>query len=245
MANEKFTQLPTVTNASLNDIICAVQAGVSVQETLGQVIALATSGLIQSNAGNPNGAVAGTAYSFCWDTTNNLLWICTTSGSTSTAVWKTFEGTPTNGQLLIGSTGAAPVLGNLTAGTNITISNSAGGITISASGSGGFSWNQVTISGNMASNNGYITNSGSLITLALPAASNVGDELSIIGKGAGGWSISQATGQLIHIGNLASTSGASGSVASTNQYDTLDLVCTVANTTWTAWGGPQGNLTIV
>jgi hypothetical protein len=44
---------------------------------------------------------------------------------------------PTNGQLLIGSTGNAPVLGTLTAGPNITITNSSGSVTISAAGGGG------------------------------------------------------------------------------------------------------------
>lgn len=44
-------------------------------------------------AGNPNGNVAGyaatstTPPSTCWDTTDGLLWICTTSGSASTAGW--------------------------------------------------------------------------------------------------------------------------------------------------------------
>jgi len=42
-----------------------------------------------------------------------------------------------NGQLLIGSTGAAPVAANLTAGSGVTITNSSGGISISATGSGG------------------------------------------------------------------------------------------------------------
>lgn len=39
-----------------------------------------------------------------------------------------------NGQLLIGSTGANPVVGALTAGTNITVTNGAGSITIAATG---------------------------------------------------------------------------------------------------------------
>lgn len=44
-------------------------------------------------AGNPNGNVAGTAgsgttpSSAVWDTTDNLLYICTTTGTTTTAVW--------------------------------------------------------------------------------------------------------------------------------------------------------------
>ena len=42
----------------------------------------------------------------------------------------------TNGQLLIGSTGVAPVASTLTAGTNVTITNGAGSITIAASGGG-------------------------------------------------------------------------------------------------------------
>jgi len=44
---------------------------------------------------------------------------------------------PTNGQILIGSTGNAPVLGTLTAGQNISITNSPGSVTISAAGGGG------------------------------------------------------------------------------------------------------------
>lgn len=43
----------------------------------------------------------------------------------------------TNGQLLIGSTGSAPVPSTLTSGSGVTILNAAGSITISATGSGG------------------------------------------------------------------------------------------------------------
>jgi hypothetical protein len=43
----------------------------------------------------------------------------------------------TNGQLIIGTTGAAPQSATLTAGSNITITNGPGSITISASGGGG------------------------------------------------------------------------------------------------------------
>src|SRR5581483_3702624 len=46
---------------------------------------------------------------------------------------------PTNGQLLIGSTGAAPVLASLTAGTGISITPGAGSITITNTGAGGAS----------------------------------------------------------------------------------------------------------
>lgn len=158
----------------------------------------------------------------------------------------TFLGPLTNGEVLIGSTGADPVPATLTAGTNVHITNSAGSITIAATGSAGFSWNEVTgTSQNMSANNGYIANNGSQVALALPTTSIVGDELVITGKGAGGWSITQGASQQIHIGSSASTLGAGGSVSSSNQFDSVWLVCTVANTIWTAASGPQGNLTIV
>ncbi len=48
---------------------------------------------VQSGAGSPNGVVAGTQgsttipASMYWDTTNNILYVCTTTGTTSTAAW--------------------------------------------------------------------------------------------------------------------------------------------------------------
>jgi len=247
MANETVTSLPTVANATSADIIYAVQGGVSVQETLSQVLALVANNIITTYAGNPNGHVAGTAYeTLCWDTTDNILWICTTGGSSSTAVWKTIIGSLTNGQVLIGSTGNAPVASTLTAGTNISITNASGSITIAATGAGGFSWTHVTgTSQSMLSNSGYVADNAALVTLSLPATSVLGDELEIVGRGAGGWSISQASGQQIIIGSNSSTLGAGGSVSSSNRRDSLYLVCTNANTEWTSVGGPQGNITIV
>ena len=344
MANEKFTQLPTVTNATLADIIAAVQGGVSVQETLGQVFTLMLANVILNNAGNPNGSVAGVVYQLCWDTTDNLLYVCTTTGSTSTAVWTlsttgsfpvtmahggtgasltaangaipystasaiallaptatalqmfqsgansapswsssvwpastvanqllyssstntvaglaavdssvlatsaagvpTWLGPMTNGQLIIGSTGAIPVAATLSAGANIGIVNAAGSITISATGLGGFSWNVVTgTSQNMVSNNGYMANNSSLVTLNLPATSAVGDEIDVLGVGAGGWLVQCGSGQNIIFGDVSTSSA--GSLASTNQSDSFYMVCTVANTTWQIGSSPQGTLTVV
>ena len=91
---EMFTSLPTVSTAQMSDIICAVQGyvspsnlGLSVQENLQQVYNLFQSNVILSNAGNPNGVVAGTTYQLCWDTVDLVLWVCTTSGTATTAVW--------------------------------------------------------------------------------------------------------------------------------------------------------------
>ena len=57
----------------------------------------------------------------------------------------------TNGQLVIGSTGLAPVAATITAGANITVTNAAGSITIaSTGGGGGMVINSSTITGSTA-----------------------------------------------------------------------------------------------
>lgn len=438
---QMFTSLPAVANSTLSDIICAVQGyvsptnlGTSTQQTLQQVYNLFQSNIILFNAGNPNGAVAGTTYQFCWDSTNEILYICTVSGVAASAVWvraninsgytttataagitaltitsnywqyftgtstqivtmplvstlglgmtwaivnnstgsvtvqssggntittlaagaqalvtcilttgttaaswnaivsatnggvtsitgttnqiiassstgavtlslpqniattssptfasmtlttplsasyggtglssltvngilyasgtttftqltpvnsavnvtnasgqPTYSSSMTNGQIIIGSTGGTPVAATLTAGSNISIANSAGSITISASGLAAFSWTVVTgTSQTMASNNGYIANNAGLVTLTLPTSSAVGDEIDVVGKGAGGWKVQCNVGQVIVIGNQSTTSG--GSLSSTQAKDSFYMVCTVANTEWTVSSAPQ------
>jgi hypothetical protein len=205
MSNEMFTQLPTVTNAMLGDIICAVQGNTSVQETLGQVINLANANVVLNFPGNPNGNLAGNTFQLCWDTTNKVLYVCTTTGSTVTAVW------------------------------TLVVSNS----TI-------LNWNNVTTpTQTMLPANGYVAASGSLVTFTLPMIAAFGTQISLIGFGSGGWTIAQNAGQNIQVGNLTSTTGIGGSVSSSLPSDSIDLICIVANTTWSPQGGPQGNLTIV
>ncbi len=233
MATEQmFTELPTVSNAQMTDIICAVQGyisptvlGTSVQETLGQIFNLFQTNIVLFNAGNPNGALAGSTFQLCWDTTNMILYVCTTSGTSSTAVWTKSI--------------------TLTAGTGISVSQSGNDIQIAATGSI-MSWNDITgISAAMEPNNGYMADNAALVTLTLPTSASFGTSLMIIGQGTGGWTIAQGSGQQIIVGDAATTLGAGGSLASTNQYDSINLLCTVADTTWTALGGPQGILTIV
>lgn len=150
----------------------------------------------------------------------------------------------TNGQLMIGSAGVNPVAATLTAGTGISISNGAGSITISGSGSAGWV-DQTTGTVTMATNTGYTSDDGaSLVTLTLPTTSAIGDFVEINGKGSGLYTIAQASGQQIHFGNLASTSGAGGSVSSTLQYDCIRLRCITANTIWVVVSS-VGNFTVV
>jgi hypothetical protein len=82
-----YTALPTVSASTIQDIICAVQASVSTQQTLQQVLNLFLQNTIFYNSGDPNGSIAGMTYQFCWDTLNAQLFICTQSGTSLTAQW--------------------------------------------------------------------------------------------------------------------------------------------------------------
>lgn len=101
----------------------------------------------------------------------------------------------------------------------------------------------------MVADSGYVTANAGTVTLTLPPTASFGTILYIIGQGSGGtggWSIAQNSSQNINIGSSVSTTGVGGSVSSTNTFDSLTLLCTVADTTWTALGAPQSSgLTIV
>lgn len=96
----------------------------------------------------------------------------------------------------------------------------------------------------MTTNVIYIANRATLVTFTLPTTAAVGDFLSIVGQGAGGWLLDMNPGQQVRVGS-STTTATTGSVASTNQTDALYLICITANTLWTTFAGPQGNLTIV
>jgi hypothetical protein len=136
-----------------------------------------------------------------------------------------------DGQLLIGSTGNPPSTATLTAGSGISITNGAGSITVAATDAE--TWTNVTgTSQSMAINNGYIANNAGLVTLTLPATAAIGSRVKLTGVGAGGWSVAQNAGQTIYFGNTTSTTGATGSIASTHQRDSVELVCVAADTDW-------------
>ena len=97
-----------VTNSMLADSSIKVLAGSGLSG--GGTAALGGSVTLSGN-------ISGTA--------DGIAYFSSPAGVTSTAA-------PTDGQILIGSTGDAPVLGTLTAGANIEIANNPGSITISA-----------------------------------------------------------------------------------------------------------------
>lgn len=152
----------------------------------------------------------------------------------------------TNGQLNIGNTSGNPSASTLTAGINISIVNGPGSITINSTGSASFAWNNVaTNTQALAVNQGYITNnSATLVTYTLPATAAQGTIIWISGFSAGGWSIAQNALQEIFFGSVHTTIGTGGSLSSSNQYDQVLILCTVANTDWVVLS-VQGNLTYV
>ncbi len=99
----------------------------------------------------------------------------------------------------------------------------------------GFTWTEVTgTTQTMVAANGYIANNVGLVTFTLPATATVGDVFRISGKGAGGWLIAQNASGQIHFGNTDTTSGVTGSIASTHRRDAIELVCCVANNEYNA-----------
>jgi len=92
----------------------------------------------------------------------------------------------------------------------------------------------------MAVNTGYVSNNAGLVTFTPPATCAVGTVFAIAGNGAGGWTIDlTAHTQTINYGNAPATTA----LASANQYDSVEFVCTIANTAFTVVGS-QGNLTV-
>jgi hypothetical protein len=150
----------------------------------------------------------------------------------------------TNGQLLIGNTtGNTLTKATLTSGTGINITNGTGSITIASSGAD--IWvDETGASVTMAANTGYTSDDGaSLVTFTLPSTAAIGDWIEINGKGSGGWTLIEGTGQSIHIGNQTTTT-TTGSLSSTNQWDCVRLRCVTANLVFTVVSA-VGNLTVI
>lgn len=91
----------------------------------------------------------------------------------------------------------------------------------------------------MTTNTSWGANSASLITFTLPTTAAAGDILRLVGMNVGGWKIAQNASQFIQIGAVSSTAGVTGFVQSQAGTDSVDLICTVANTTWACIGAPQ------
>jgi hypothetical protein len=96
----------------------------------------------------------------------------------------------------------------------------------------------------LTAGNGYISNSATRITYNLPVTASLGDVFWICGKGTGGWQVAQNSGQTIHFLSNDTTTGVSGEIESTGQYDVLKLLCITADTDFVVIDS-MGNITVV
>lgn len=213
--------------------------GMSIVNAANSITLNATGGTVNSGTANQLAYYATTGTAVSGLTSANSATLVT--NASGVPAW---TGSMTNGQVLIGSTGATPVLGTITGTSGISVSNGAGTITISGTGSG-IGWNEVTgTTQAMAQDTGYVSSNAAKVVFTLPTTAAFGTVVNVVGKGAGGWKIAQNAGQNIQLGSSSSTVGVAGYIESTNRYDSIELLCTTANTTWTVLGGPQGNITV-
>jgi len=89
----------------------------------------------------------------------------------------------------------------------------------------------------------YIPTNTLLTTFQLPVECVPGNRVTIAGQGTGGWILLTGSGQTIQIGDVGAT--ATTSVASSSQYDSIEIVCVVANTTWITIGTQTTGFVIV
>jgi len=191
MASEKISQLPTVASALAADLIYAVQGGVSVQETLQQVLNLGLSNTILNFNANPNGSVAGKTFQLLWDTVNHALYVCTTTGSSSTAVWTEV----TTGVNLTGQTGTGAFVGSVTPTITTPVLN--GPTLTNASSTTEFKFTNTTlgITGTATNNNAAVGVVGQLISSIVLASSpvaltdNIAANITSIALTAGDWNV--------------------------------------------------------
>jgi len=83
---------------------------------------------------------------------------------------------------------------------------------------------------------GYICTSATKINLTMPATTPVGFRFAVVGQGSGGWIINLQSGQKItrtpDDGGTEIETDSGGNLASYIAGDTVQIVCTVANTTF-------------
>jgi hypothetical protein len=139
-----------------------------------------------------------------------------------------------DGQLWIGSTAGRHVRrGGLTSTDgSIAVTNGAGTIDLSVSGLATV-WQTISASQTLSVRKGYFCIApGGALSLLLPPVSVIGDIIEVTLDGATSFSITQGAGQSIRIGNISTTVGVGGSITSTQQGDTIYMVCQTANLRW-------------
>jgi hypothetical protein len=186
-----------------------------------------------SGAGSPNGTTAGTAGSTgigadsYWDTTNNILYICTVTGTTTTAVWTAVNAStaaavvpPPAGYLTL--TSGTPVTNtDVTAATSIYYTPYTGNLVPIYNGSSFvptvFTELTLTLSSSHVASNIYdvfVFNNSGVVTLVTGPTWSAGTAGSITagacarGTGAGGTALSRINGLLTNSVQITGRNGA-------------------------------------
>ena len=186
-----------------------------------------------------------TANEFLYASSSNTMAQLATANSavlvTSSAGVPVFSGTMTNGQIIIGSTGATPTAATITAGSGISVTNGAGSITIA--GTAGVSWANIAGTTQTAVvNTGYVVSNAAQTTITLPVTAPLGSIVEITGSTtATSWVLTPGAGQTIQIGSVQ----AATSVTSNNQWDSIRVVCVLDNTTWVMLSSVTNEFAIV
>jgi len=135
---------------------------------------------------------------------------------------------------------------NIVGGTGIAVTGTGPGDTVTiTSNAVNLTWNVITTATQTISvNNGYFANRGAgSVTFTLPAIASVGDRFVINAKNATGFIIKQNALQNIQIGNQITTVGTGGQLESSSVGDSLEIVCSVANTDFNVIS-MMGNITV-
>lgn len=97
------------------------------------------------------------------------------------------------------------------------------------------SWQSITATTKtMVAGEGYVSTStgGTQLVYTLPTTASVGQVFAVTGAGSGGWKIAQNASQVIKQSGNTTTTGTGGYIASGTQYDAVEIICVVSNTTF-------------
>ena len=190
-------------------------------------------GLLSVSAGSSNWGALGTATAVTVPNGGTGAATFTTHGvlvgEGTSAIQATAAGT--NGQLLIGSTGANPAFATVTSTLGLSFTTGAASLAINVS-KDGFAVSPVAgTSQAMVAQTCYVANNAGATTFTLPATAAVGDTFKVVGgsANAAGWVIQANGGQTIYQGAGASTSGGTAS-SGAHPAESIELMCTAANT---------------
>lgn len=189
-----------------------------------------------SGSGSPNGSVAGSAGSATipassyWDFTNQILYICTQTGTTSTAVWtainsgSTVTSTPTPDGYLTPTSGTPIITSDVIAATNIFYTPYTGNLIPIYNGTTFVTsvFAELNLSISSLSSNGIydifvFSNSGVITICSGPAWSNATAGSCARGTGAGTTQLTRVNGILVNAVSMTGKNGSTSYTIAANQ----------------------------